>query len=112
MQKMDGEDLMDEFKDGQSLYDQRRKQGKIRNWEPHLPEAGKPTYTHRNMKRPKEPTQDICEYWELAGCKASREAVEQGLAKTIQPCSGRIPPVCSIRTRLTAGKTIKELFKK
>ncbi|GAG80191.1 unnamed protein product [marine sediment metagenome] len=101
---------MNEFKNGKNLYEEQKRQGKIREYEHPIPEAGKPT--HHNLKRPPSSSQTVCEHHGIGGCKASLEAYELGLAKTVFPCEGLIPPVCSVRLKLAAGKTVKELYGK
>jgi len=103
---------MDEFKDGKSLYEERKSQGRTQGWEPRLPEAGEPRPGPRNLRRPKTTPQHACEQWTPKGCKASLEAVELGLRETAFACVGLVPPECTIRLKLEAGQTVKELFNK
>jgi len=104
--------LMDEFKDGKSLYEERKRQGELQKFEQHIPEAGKPHLGPRNMKRSKAPPQIICEQWDPGGCKGSQEAVKLGLAQKVFICTGIIMTTCEIRTKLASGMTVQELFNK
>ena len=103
---------MDEFKDGKTLLEEQREKGMLRKWEPRLPEAGKPVPGRRNLRRSKTSPQYACEQWTPKGCKASLEAVELGLKKTAFLCEGLVPPECTVRAKLAAGKTVKELYQK
>jgi len=66
----------------------------------------------RDLRRPKESSQDICEQFTPNGCKASLEAVKLELKKTVFICVGLVPPVCTIRRQLAAGMTVQEIYQK
>ena len=87
--------LMDEFKKANTLYEDQRGKGK----------TGK-RQTRTQMRSRK------CEHYSSECCEVSREAVNLGLTKTVFPCKGNIPPVCTIQLKLAAGKTIQELYEK
>ncbi len=103
---------MTEFKNGKTLLEEQRANGKLRVYERPIPEAGKPRPGPRNMRRAKETPSQICEFFTLEGCEASVEAVQLGLAEAVFPCQGSIPPACPIREKLIAGVTIQELYEK
>jgi len=103
---------MDDFKDAKSLYEEQREKGKVSRWEPPLPGAPEPVPSRRGVKRPVDIPLQVCEYYASGGCGPSKEAVKLGLAKTIFPCGGMIPPYCAIRQKLISGKTIQEVCAK
>lgn len=100
------------FKEAKDLYDERLSQGKINEYERPLPEAGEPTPSRHDPRRPKTFTQCICEQWDPGGCKGSQEAVKLGLAEKVFACQGLVPPVCTLRQQLASGMTIQEIYQK
>lgn len=95
---------MNGFKHAKTLYDEQREKGKLGIWEtPSGP-------GQQRTRRTPDLTSSICEFFTLEGCEASLEAVKLGLAKTVFPCQGSIPPYCAIQKKLIAGMTIKELY--
>ena len=97
---------MSNFKDGKTLYDEFKEKRKITSWEsPAVP-------GHQGTKRQLGANSSVCEFFTPKGCEASLEAVKLGLANTVFPCQGSIPPGCPIREKLIAGATIQELYQK
>ena len=97
---------MVDFKDSKTLYDEFKEKRKITSWEsPSVP-------GRQGRERQPGVNSNVCEYFTLEGCKASLEAVKLGLAKTVFPCQGSIPPYCTIQKKLIAGWTIQELYLK
>ena len=89
--------MMDDFKNAKTLYDEYK---------------GKPRDTRHAPRELLVHKVIMCEYHDPRGCMTSIEAVKLGLTKAVQLCNGRISTLCSVRTRLAAGATIKELYTK
>jgi len=103
---------MNDFKNGKTLLQEYREKGKLRRWERPIPEAGESKLRQIYMKPPTEYTGEVCEQWIPGGCSAMIEAVSLGLTKMTFICTGTITTTCAIQTRLAAGMTVGELFKK
>ena len=105
--------LMDEFQKADSLYQERKNQGKIQRYERPIPEARESKLRQFEHKRPRESVEGICEYWIVGGgCKILKEAERLGLTKLTFICQGMVPPVCSVRKKTEAGMTVVDLFNK
>ena len=104
---------MSDFKKADSLYQERKNQGKIQRYERPIPEARESKLRQFERKRPKESSDGICEYWVFdGGCKVFKEAESLGLTKLTFICQGTFPPECEVRKKTASGMTVMELFNK
>lgn len=103
---------MGDFKDGKTLLEEQRAQGKLGVYERPIPEAGKSKLRQIEPRRPKDYIGEVCENWVPGGCKAMLEAIKLGLTEPTFICTGVVATTCGVRSRLAAGVTVMELFNK